>query len=138
MWTATLLRATRNHGRLDIEIAYSDGTDTINKSYNLENPTKKSIRALARNEASRLAKLASEVIDLPVGTTIDVTPDPVTPPPAPTPEEIAEGAWFKDWHKLQRLMRLANAGLIQPTDARIVTLQTSLKADWLNAYMAGI
>lgn len=135
MWTATLLKFDTDNGRVDIEVEYTDGVDTHIRSYNLNQPTKKSIRDLVRNEANRFEAVKTEVIDLPVGLSIDITPDPVTPPPGPTAEELAEKAWFDDWHKLNRLVRLANNGLIEMTDTRIVTLQTSLQAGWLNSYL---
>ncbi len=143
MWTATLIRAEKDHGRLTIEISYVDleTGEVVNKSYNLDNPTKKKIRDLARSEVNRLEALKNEVIDIPVGTSIDITPDPTVPPdppPDPTPEELARTAWFGDWDKFNQFLRLVNAGLMDSADIKITNLRASLSANWLNSYLDGV
>ena len=140
MWTATLIRAEKRNGRLDFEIEYLDDTDgeITRIAYSLQSATKKQVRNLARREAARLDALKSEVIDLPVGQSINIDPDVVPDPPPPTSAEIAREAWFDDWRRLNKLLRLANAGLLSMTDIRITNLQTSLQADWQNSYLDGV
>ncbi len=138
-WTATLLRLKKEHGRVEFEISYQDGTDTINKAYSFERFSKTRIRKLARDEVARLEEVRTEVIDLPLDTNIDLTPPPPPPdPPAPTPAQIAKRAWFDDWRKLQTLLVLVDAGILQQNDSRITPLKTTLTADFLNAYLSDI
>jgi len=138
-WTATLLRLSKAHGRVDLEIRYSDGTDIVDKSYQFERTNKTQIRALARREVARLQEIKDEVIDIVVDDDIDLTPPPDDPPPPdPTPEEIAERLWFRDWRRLQTLLVLVNAEIIQPTDSRIDPLKVSLRAGLNNSYLSGI
>ena len=139
-WTATLLRLSKAHGRVNLEIRYDDGIDPpIDKSYQFERTNKKQIRALARSEVARLQEIKDEVIDLGLDADIDLTPPPDPPdPPGPTPEQIAERLWFQDWNKLQTLLVLVNAEIIQPTDSRIDPLKVSLRAGLLNSYLSGI
>jgi len=138
-WTATLLRLKREHGRVEIEISYTDGVDVVDKSYQFERITKPEIRRLARNEVARLQEVKDEVLDLPLNVNIDLTPPPGPPdPPAPTPAQIARRAWFRDWNKLLTLLDLVGAGLISPSDPRIAPLQASLTADLLPEYLSDI
>lgn len=139
-WTATLLSANKKHGRLRIEISYEDNdtNEVINKVYDLDKATKKSIRSLARAEVNRMEILKNEVIDLPVGISIDITPDTPPIPVPPTPEEIARRAWFTNWSRMLQFLALVDAGLMQFDDTRIISLRASLLTDWLNSYMDGI
>ena len=139
-WTAKLLRLSKAHGRVDLEIQYSDGVgEPVNKSYSFERTNKAAIRRLARQEVARLQEVQDEVIDLVVDVNIDLTPPPPDlPPPGPTPAEIARRAWFKDLNKLRVLLTMVDLRLIPGTDARIVPLRTSLIADFLNSYLSGV
>ena len=139
-WTATLLRLSKAHGRVDLDIRYSDGIDApIDKHYSFERTNRTAIRALARREVARLQEVKDEVIDIIVNQEIDLTPPPPPPasppPPAPTPEELARDAWFLDWRKLQILLRLVDASILQPDDSRIAPFQVSLRDGLLNSYL---
>lgn len=139
-WTATLLRLSKTHGRVDLEIRYSDGIDApIDKLYSFERTNKKAIRALARREVARLQEIKDEVIDIVVNQKIDLTPPPDPPdPPAPTPAQITKRAWFKDLNKLRVLLTLVDIGIFQASDSRITPLRTKLTADLLNSYLSEV
>ena len=139
-WTATLKRADKRKTLVVVEIEYQDSTDgdVFVQRYNLQHASKKGIRDLARSEVTRLAALKTADLDLPIGTSIDIDPDVVVPPPAPSAEEVARRLWFRDWDRLQALLRLANAGLLPINDTRITNLQASLQADWVNTYLTEI
>ena len=139
-WTAKLLRLSKAHGRVELEIQYSDGIDPpVNKSYGFERTSKAAIRALARREVARLQEIKDEVIDIIVDQLIDLTPPPADPPPpGPTPAQIAERAWFRDLNKLRVLLTLVDLGILPGSDPRIVPLRTSLNTDFLNSYLSGI
>ena len=136
-FTATLLRLSKAHGRVDLDIRYDDGIDEpVDKHYGFERITKAQVRALARREVARLQEIKDEVIDIIVNQPIDLTPPP--DPPGPTPAQIAERAWFKDLNKLRVLLTLVDLGILLGSDSRIVPLRTSLTADLLNSYLSGI
>ena len=141
VWTATLDKLERENGKWSVNITYSDGTESYGKGYTFERISKKQLRDLARAEAARLLATKTTDIDIPIGTTIDVTPDPVIPPPDPTPAEIAKRAWFADWKQLKQLTELTTAvpalATAQATTL-MTTLRASLKADWLNSYLGNI
>ncbi len=141
MWTATLLEFNKDQGRVDLLVEYTDGQDKHTRSYNLDNPTKKSIRDIVRREALRFEEVKNNVIDLPVGMSIDIDTDPVTPPPPPTPEELARRAWFDDWEQLRQLTEVTTMlPALQTPQATtlIANLKASLEADWLNSYLGSI
>ncbi len=139
MWIATLLRAEKMHGRLVLEVAYSDdGAEPIIERDNLVGATRKSVRDHVRRQVAKFEALKNENIDLPIGQTIDIDPDVVIPPTPPTAEEIARRDWFLRWNRMQRFVRLVDAGLLQADDTRITNLRTSLQADWDNSYMDGV
>ena len=143
MWTATLISARRTFGRLDFEIEYLDDSDgeTTRLTYSLNNATKKGVRNLARSEVARLDAFKNEVIDLPVGQSINIDPDAVVPPPDSTPAELARRAWFDDWQRLNQLLRLiAAVPALETAQATnlITNLKASLEADWLNSYLDNI
>ncbi len=139
-WTAKLLRLSKAHGRVDLEIQYSDGIgEPVNKSYSFERTNKAAIRRLARQEVARLQEVQDEVIDLVVNVNIDLTLPPADPPPpGPTPAEIARRVWFRDLNKLRVLLTMVDLGLLPATDARIAPLRTSLLAGFLNSYLSGV
>jgi len=139
-FTAKLLRLSKAHGRIDLEIQYSDGiNEPINKHYGFERTNTEAIRALARREVTRLEELQEEVIAIVVGDDIDLSPPPPPPPtPPPTPAKLARRAWFQDWFKLQALLNLVESSIIPADDPRIAPLQTSLEADLLPSYLQDI
>ena len=137
-FNATLLRLNKKHGRIEFEISYSDGTDVVNKIYSFEKTNNEEIRKLARLEALRLQDIKDEVIDIVVGSDIDLTEPVVSPPPLPpppTPEEIVKRIWFDDFDLLRRLEVLSGTGVILPSDGRIGLLKTSLKNSFLESYL---
>ena len=139
-YTATLDRLELENGKWSVNITYSDGVDTVAEGYTLTSVSKQSLRDLARREALRLFNAPTTDVDIPIGTTIDVTPDPVTPPPDPTPAEIARTAWFVDYRKLQAMIRATDAvpALLTPqAQTAIDNLRVSLEAGWLNSYLDG-
>lgn len=143
MWTATLIRALKNNGRLDFEIEYLDDSDgeIIRVADSLRSPTKKQIRDIARSTVARLDALKNEVIDLPIGQAIDIDPDVVIPPDPPTQAELDRRAWFVDYRQLNQLLEVTTAVpalLTAQAQTLIDSLRVSLEADWLNSYLDGI
>jgi hypothetical protein len=143
MWTATLIKAKRGFGRLDFEIEYLDDSDgeTIRLADSIQNATRKKVRDHARSTVARLDAFKNEVIDLPVGQSIDIDPDAPIPPTPPTPAQIARRAWFDDFRKLQSMLTLMDAVPAMLTPARqtaIDSLRTTLETDWLNSYLEDV
>lgn len=137
-WTAKLRDTPkRESGKWTVIIQYTDGTNVINKDYQFQSINVEQIKNAVRGEVKRLNDVDAEVPTLNAGDVIDITP-PAVVTPIQTQEQIDAAAWFTDYEKLRKLVRLANAGLILMTDARIVTLQTTLKAGWKNAYLEGV
>ena len=140
-YTATLDRLELENGKWSVNITYTDGIDTVREGYTLTSVSKQSLRDLARRDALRLFNAPTTDVDIPIGTTIDVTPDPVTPPPDPTPAEIARAAWFVDYRQLQSMLRATDAVpalLNTQAQTAIDNLRTSLESGWLNSYLDGI
>jgi len=143
MITATLKVFEQVRGQWRITILYTDTVsgDEIERSYRRESVSKKALRDLARSEATTLETNDTNDVDIPIGTTIDVTPEPVVPPPDPTPEEIAKAAWFADYRKLQQLLEVTSkVPALETAQATtlISNLRTSLEADWDNSYLGDI
>ena len=144
MITATLLVFEVVRAEFRITILYTDTVSgkSIEKSYRRASITKKQLRDLARREAAGFVESADESdVDIPVGSTIDVTPDPIVPPLEPTPEEVAKASWFEDYRQLQDLLQITTdvpAIETPQATALIASLRTSLEADWKNSYLEDI
>ena len=106
--TLTALSRVRDEWRFSILYEDTDSGQSLEKHYRQNSVTKKQLRDLARSEAAGLINNATNDIDIVIGTTIDVTPDVVTPPD-PTPEELVRRAWFDDYRKLQSLLEVTGA-----------------------------
>jgi len=142
-WTAKLTQFEKIDGTYRISIEYTDSVsgETFYRQYRQPSVTKKGLRNLARREAETLAANETNDVDIPIGTTIDVTPDPVVPPTPPTQAEIDKTAWFDDWEQLQRIMAVFEAVPALATPARQTLadgLRTSLQAGWKNSYLGDV
>ena len=139
--TLTALARVRDQWRFSILYEDTDSGKSLEKNYRYDAITKAQLRNLARGDAAALLNNATTNIDVPVGATIDVTPDVVIPPDPPTAEELAKQAWFSDYRKLQSLLEVTGAvpalATAQATTL-IASLRTSLEADWLNSYLDNI
>ena len=132
--------------QVDFEIEYLDSDDgeITRLAYSLTAPTKKQIRDLARREVTRLAALKAEVIDLPVGQSINIDPDivePPTPPTPPTQAELDRNAWFADYRQLNQLLEVTTkvpALATAQATTLIANLRVSLEAGWRNSYLGDI
>jgi hypothetical protein len=136
-WTATLTRLQKIDDKWIFDVLYADtvSSKTLTRTYYRERITKKQLRDLVRGEVTRFAEIETTDIDIPVGTTIDVTPDPVTPP---TAAQIAEAAWFVDFKKLQQMLAVTSAVpalATAQTNTAIANLRASLAVGWKNSYL---
>jgi len=136
-FTAKLLNAVKRDSGWKLTIEFTDGADVRTESFRFTGTTNRQLKSFIRSEAEKLAVIKTSDFSAHIGKELDLTPDPVVVTP-PTAEKIAKADWFKDLHKLDRLIHLANNGLIQSDDSRITSLQTSLKSDWLNSYLGDI
>lgn len=140
---AKLTRLDYIQGKWRVSIRYTDTVSgrTKEEPYSFATVTKKQLRDLARRDA--VAFTANEVhdVDIALGTTIDVTPDPVTPPTPPTQAQLDEAAWFADWETLKAMNYIMATlpGLANQTrlDAA-AALEVSLAAGWKNSYLSKI
>jgi hypothetical protein len=136
-YTATLTGLDKRDDKWVIDVLYTDTvtSKTLKRTYYRERITKKQLRDFVRNEATRFAEIETTDIDIPLGATIDVTPDAVTPP---TAAEIAEAKWFADWGKLQQILAVTAAVpalATAPVNTQITSLRSSLASGWLNSYL---
>ena len=139
--TLTALSRVRDQWRFSILYEDTDSGQSLEKHYRQDSVSKSQLRNLARNEAAALLNNETTDIDIAIGTTIDVTPDPVVPPPDPIPEETARRAWFDDYRKLQSLLEVTGAvPALETAQATtlITNLRASLEADWDNSYLDNI
>ena len=139
-WTATLTGLELRSGKWVVGVLYTDTVSgkTFARNYDRERITKKELRDLVRSEVTRLAAIETVDIDIPIGATIDVTPDAVTPP---TAAEIARAAWFADWERLQQILAVTAAVpalATAPVNTQIANLRASLASGWLNSYLESI
>lgn len=138
-WTATLTGLEKRDDKWVVDVLYTDTVSgkTLSRTYYRERITKRQLRDLVRSEVTRFAEIEVTDIDIQIGTTIDVTPEVITP----TPAEIAEAAWFTDWSKLQQMLAVVSAVPALATaqnNTAIANLRASLAAGWKNAYLEKI
>ena len=142
VWLATLTDKREEHGRVWIEITFTQDSVTHIRSHNLTNTDPKYVKSLLQRQVNEFD--AVDVVNefpFPIGSSLDLTPNPVIPPPDPTPEEIAKAAWFADWRTLNQMLEVTAAIpalLTAQAQTQITALQTSLEADWLNSYLGDI
>lgn len=141
--TATLTNFEQVRGVWRVSILYTDtvSTETIERSYRFNAITKKQLVDLAKREAFTLESNDTTDVDVPIGTTIDVTPDPVIPPTDPTPEEIAKEAWFDDYRQLKQVLEVTRnvPDLLNAQATTLITnLRASLTAGWDNSYLGDL
>ena len=140
-WTAKL---TDFENRLGIWFAAIDYIDSnkiksFSKNYQFDRITKKQLRRVARNEIARLVDTDTTDVNIPIGSTIDITPEVVIPPTPPTQAQIDRDVWFTDWDQLQKMNKLFTeipAMATPAMQATVTGLQSSLKAGWKNSYLA--
>ena len=140
-WQAELTDKREEHGRIWIEITFTEDGVTHIRSHNLTNTDPKYVKSLLQAQVNQFDAVDVLEFPYPIGTVIDLTPDPVIPPPDPTLEEIAKAAWHADWRKLNQMLEVTTAIpalLTAQAQAQITALQTSLEADWLNSYLGDI
>lgn len=139
-YTATLTELIRKRDEWRFSILYAD-TETLRtfeKNYRRKSITKEGLADLARSEAASLLANESSDIDVPIGTTIDVTPVEVAPP---TQAQIDKASWFNDYSQLNAMLdvvsKIPNLATNQANKA-ISDLQTSLEDGWLNSYLGDL
>ncbi len=142
-WIATLTRMRRVRDVWRFTISYFDDVniETFEKHYRQPSLTKKGLRDLARNEAAALAANETTDVDIPLGTTIDVTPDPVIPPDPPTQDEIDKSLWFQEYTELKQLLEVTtNIPVLLTAQAitAISDLRTNLNLTWKNSYRSDL
>ena len=139
--TLTALDRVRDTWRISIVYTDTDTGDSFEKNYRRASVTKAQLRDLARSEAAGIDVNDVTDVDIPIGTTIDVTPVPVDPPTPPTQAEIDRAAWFDDYRQLQSILKATEAVpalLDAQAQTSIANLRTTLEAGWLNSYLDGI
>lgn len=136
-FTAKLLKAEKSDSGWKIEVEFTDGSDISVRKFRFSGSTDEQLIGFIRNQAASLDTIKNSDFSIHVGKEIDLT-ETIETPAEPTVEEIAKSEWFDDWRKLDSFKHLANNGLIEQTDIRIINLQTSLIAGWLNSYLGDI
>jgi len=116
---------------------FSDGEETGVKHYRFNGTTDEQLKNFIRSEAKKLTKVKESDYSMHVGKEMDIA-DEVIEIPEPTPEEIAQAAWFKDWYKLDSLIHLVDNGILNGDESVISDLQASLKKDQKNSYLEDI
>ena len=142
-----LMEPERTSKGWHVAIRFTD-TDTgktrVKHEYLRGKPTNKDAKRLAVAAVQQRVETESHSITIPVGTTIDVTPDPVMPPTPPTPptqDEIDEAAWFADWrtlNQMQQLFAVLPATSTTPRQNAMLALVASLEAGFKNSYLEKI
>ena len=139
-----LMEPERTSRGWHVAIRFTD-TDTgktrVKHEYLRGNPGNADAKRLAVAAVQQRAETESHSITIPVGTTMDVTPDPVVPPTPPTQDEIDEAAWFADWrtlNKMQQLFAVLPATSTVPRQNAMLALVASLEAGFKNSYLEKI
>jgi len=139
-----LMEPERTSKGWHVAIRFTD-TDTgktrVKHEYLRGNPTNADAKRLALAAVHQRTETEAHSITIPVGTTMDVTPDPVVPPTPPTQDEIDEAAWFADWrtlNQMQQLFAVLPATSTTPRQDAMLALVASLEAGFKNSYLEKI
>jgi hypothetical protein len=139
--TAKLLKAEEKSTYWKMKVEYDDDGEIVEDTFRFQGSTPQSLKQYVSSKVDRHEEVKSFDFSTLIGTVIDVTPDPVTPPEPPTAEEIAKAQWFADYDKLRRVQllleaapALATAGRIQYRDG----LQSDVESNWLDSYLGDL
>ena len=113
------------------------GKTRVKHEYLRGNPDNADAKRVALAAVQQRTETESHSITIPVGTTMDVTPDPVVPPTPPTQDEVDEAAWFADYRRLQKALQVTTdiPALQAAAQTLIDNLRASLAGDWANDYL---
>lgn len=134
-WTASIAsKAVRGNGKLVVEVDYTNGTQVIREDINISNAqSDKWLKQQIIDRVNALKSLDTYSSTIQTGA-VDLTPEPVTPPPTPTQAELDRAKWSEDYNRLQKLEALLSKKLIKANNAELLALQTSVEADFKPEY----
>jgi hypothetical protein len=107
-------------------------------------PDNAQVKKDAQRVAANFEERKAHTVNIALGDTIDVTPDPVIPPTDPTQAELDKRAWFDGYRSLQQMLEVTSENhgipaLLTPAKAAsIAAIRSSLEAGWLNSYLGDI
>lgn len=134
--TAIFQDAVQRDGRWAYSIVFTDGQQKVLKEYVSDVLTDAIIKQTAIDEVARLGQVAVDAGKLLIrpGAVIDLTPDvPIVP--TPTPEELAQAAFFVALRGFEGAQRAVALGLIDVADKRVTDAKAALQAAWLDSYL---
>lgn len=134
-WTAKIAeKKLTDRGLLEVSVDYTNGTLVIRKDIQVSNAQdQKWLKGQIKAQVKILEALTAYEQEVTVGD-VDLTPDPIIPPPTPTQAELNRAKWAEDYNKLQKLETLLTKKLIKSNDAELLALRTSVEADFKPEY----
>lgn len=132
MYTAQLIGDTKNIElrRRMINVEFTDGTTTFNKEFQFSiDTTVVDMKKVVKQYLDELNFVPPTI----KGDISDYVPLPETPP---TPAELARTAWNTDLAKLKQVKELIDLGVLDGTEAPVVTLRNKVKTGFKPAYIA--
>lgn len=133
-WSAKITDKSLSEGRLSITVELKNGSKLFGEKFIVSNAQGPSwLKDRINERIDVLNKLSAYEASLGLGD-VDLTPDPITPPPTPTQAELNRAKWAEDYNKLQKLETLLTKKLIKSNDAELLALRTSVEADFKPEY----
>lgn len=139
-FTAKLLGADKRDSYWELLVEFVDGDIIKQKSIHHSGTVKEFVSLLRSKVAKRETVKEADFIPF-IGKIIDLTPDPITPTPDTTPEEIAKNTWFADYRTLNQMLEVSDtipALATNQANTAIANLRASLEAGWLNSYLGDL
>lgn len=135
MWTAKIAeKKITGRGLLEVSVDYTDGTKVIRKDIQVSNAQGPDwLKGQIKAQVKIFEDLTAYEQEVTTGD-VDLTPDPVIPPPTPTQTELDKAKWSEDYNRLQKLETLLIKKLIKSNDVELLALRTSVEADFKPEY----
>lgn len=126
-WSAQLKSIAMSNGIARITLAYTNGSDIIERLYDLASPGTDFVRSRAAQDVRNLEELEVYVAAQVIGP-IDLTPV------VPSKDDTDRTTFFEQYAKLNALKISVEKGLTKPDDADLVALDAEVKATFKPEY----
>jgi len=129
MYTATITKKDVVPQGVQLEVTFSNGTDTL-----VETIVPQDKRGFNHWVDSRIKSLDT-LDEMKAEDNVNKVVDTSTPVETETQAVIDEREWFKNYTTLQEVQKLIDLAVLTGTEPKVVALRAKVKADFKPAYL---
>ena len=131
-WTTKIIKRVYHLGQdnIEVEIEYTDGRDTLPKTYYVKDLTE--LKNIARRRIKELDDLKTNFTGIVKGS-LDLTPTPKIPPTPPTQQEIDRVNYRKDMKEYRSIETAIEMGILPISG--LVPIKIKLQNNYIGSYL---